>query len=110
MGQNFIARARQFTLPSLYYNHPSSRAVRLARTFQRARVTVIPQSLYAANGTLESGRKIMSRRKTSVSVDDKLWREWISFVVDETGSGRKVSEETEKAIREYMQRRKEGKK
>jgi hypothetical protein len=52
----------------------------------------------------------MSRRKTSVSVDDKLWREWISFVVGETGSGRKVSEETEKAIREYMQRRKEGKK
>jgi metal-responsive CopG/Arc/MetJ family transcriptional regulator len=52
----------------------------------------------------------VSRRKTSVSVDDKLWREWISFVVDETGSGRKVSEETEKAIREYMQKRKEGKK
>jgi len=55
----------------------------------------------------------MSRRKTSVSVDDKLWREWISFVVDETGSTRKISEWTEDAIREYMTKKKgekEGKK
>jgi len=52
----------------------------------------------------------MSRRKTSVSVDDKLWREWINFVVNETGSTRKISEWTENAIREYMQKRKEGKK
>ena len=52
----------------------------------------------------------MSRRKTSVSVDDKLWREWISFVVDETGSTRKVSEWTENAIKDYMQKKKEGKK
>ncbi len=52
----------------------------------------------------------MSRRKTSVSVDDKLWREWINFVVSETGSARKISAETEKAIRDYMQKKKEGKK
>jgi hypothetical protein len=48
----------------------------------------------------------MPRRKTSVSVDDKLWREWISFVVTETGSTRKVSEWTENAIREYMKEKK----
>lgn len=52
----------------------------------------------------------MSRRKTSVSVDDSLWREWISFVVGETGSTRKVSEWTEDAIRAYMQKKKEGNK
>lgn len=49
----------------------------------------------------------MSKRKTSISVDDKLWREWISFVVSKTGSARKISEETENAIREYMRRHKE---
>jgi metal-responsive CopG/Arc/MetJ family transcriptional regulator len=52
----------------------------------------------------------MSRRKTSVSVDDKLWREWINFVVNESGSTRKTSEYIEEAIQEYMQKRKEGKK
>jgi metal-responsive CopG/Arc/MetJ family transcriptional regulator len=52
----------------------------------------------------------MSRRKTSISVDDKLWREWIDFVVHETGSTRKISEWTEDAIREFMQKHKEGKK
>jgi metal-responsive CopG/Arc/MetJ family transcriptional regulator len=52
----------------------------------------------------------MSRRKTSVSVDDKLWREWIDFVVHETGSTRKISEWTEDAIRDYMQKKKEAKK
>lgn len=50
----------------------------------------------------------MSKRKTSISVDDKLWREWINFVVNKTGSARKISEETENAIREYMQKHKEG--
>jgi metal-responsive CopG/Arc/MetJ family transcriptional regulator len=52
----------------------------------------------------------MSRRKTSVSVDDELWREWLSFVVKETGSTRKTSEFIENAIKEYMLKRKEGKK
>lgn len=52
----------------------------------------------------------MSRRKTSISVDDKLWREWINFVVNETGSTRKISEWTEDAIRDYMREKKDGKK
>jgi len=53
---------------------------------------------------------LMSRRKTSISVDDELWREWLNFIVNVTGSTRKTSEYTENAIREYMQKRKEGKK
>ena len=44
----------------------------------------------------------MFKRKTSIAVDDDLWREWTKFVVDQTGSARKVSEELEKAIKEYM--------
>jgi hypothetical protein len=44
----------------------------------------------------------MSKRKTSIAVDDGLWRKWTKFVVDQTGSARKVSEELEKAIKEYM--------
>jgi len=41
-------------------------------------------------------------------VDDKLWREWTLFVVEKTGSARKLSEEMEKALREYMERHKIG--
>ncbi len=50
----------------------------------------------------------MSKRKTSISVDDGLWREWTIFVINKEGSARKVSAETEKAIREYMDKYKAG--
>ncbi len=39
-------------------------------------------------------------------VNDDLWREWTLFVVKKTGFARKLSEELEKALREYMERRK----
>jgi hypothetical protein len=48
----------------------------------------------------------LAKRKTSITVDEKLWKEWTMFVVDKTGSARKLSEETEIAIREYMNRKK----
>jgi len=35
-------------------------------------------------------------------VDENLWKEWTLFVVEKTGSARKLSEELEKALREYM--------
>lgn len=44
----------------------------------------------------------MTRRKTSITVDEKLWKEWTMFVVNKTGSARKLSEEIENALREYM--------
>jgi len=37
-------------------------------------------------------------------VDNELWKEWTLFVVSKTGSARKLSEELEKALREYMDR------
>jgi len=46
----------------------------------------------------------MVKKKTSITVDDGLWREWTKFVIDKTGSARKISEELEKALIEYMKK------
>lgn len=42
------------------------------------------------------------KKKTSIVVDTELWRRWINFVVSIHGSTRKISEEIEKALLEYM--------
>jgi metal-responsive CopG/Arc/MetJ family transcriptional regulator len=44
----------------------------------------------------------MAKRKTSISVDEELWKEWTIFVIKKTGSARKLSEEIENALRDYM--------
>lgn len=44
----------------------------------------------------------MTKRKTSISVDEELWKQWTMFVIEKTGSARKLSEEIEKALKEYM--------
>jgi hypothetical protein len=46
----------------------------------------------------------MTKRKTSINVDDKLWRDWTKFVIDKEGSARKTSELLEKAMTEYMKK------
>jgi hypothetical protein len=43
-----------------------------------------------------------AKTKTSISIDRQIWTQWIKFVVNKTGSGRKISEELEKALQEYM--------
>jgi len=48
----------------------------------------------------------MTKQKTSIVVDSELWKEWTIFVIKKTGSTRKISEELEKALKEYMQRHK----
>lgn len=48
----------------------------------------------------------MVKQKTSINIDPDLWKEWTLFVVKKTGSTRKLSEELEKAIKEYMQKHK----
>jgi len=45
----------------------------------------------------------MAKRKTSISIDEDLWKQWTMFVIDKTGSARKLSEEIEKALVQYMQ-------
>jgi hypothetical protein len=50
----------------------------------------------------------MGKQKTSFMVDSELWKEWTIFVVNKTGSTRKLSKELEKALREYMARHGKG--
>jgi hypothetical protein len=42
------------------------------------------------------------RQKTSVMVNQELWKKWILFVVNRRGSARKLSQELEGAMKEYM--------
>ncbi len=44
------------------------------------------------------------KAKTSINIDRGTWTAWIKFVVNKTGSARKVSEELENALKEYMKR------
>jgi len=46
--------------------------------------------------------KEMAKRKTSISIEAELWKQWTRFVIDKTGSARKLSEEIENALRNYM--------
>lgn len=52
----------------------------------------------------------MTKRKTSLNIEDETWREWLSFVIKKTGSSRKVSEETANALKEYMKKHTESSK
>jgi hypothetical protein len=46
--------------------------------------------------------EVMTKRKTSLNVEDKLWASWVLYAVKKTGSTYKVSELTAEAIIEYM--------
>jgi galactitol-specific phosphotransferase system IIC component len=46
----------------------------------------------------------MARKKTSITIDEDLWKEWTMFVVNKTGSARKLSDEIENALKEYMKK------
>jgi hypothetical protein len=39
-----------------------------------------------------------------VSIDEDLWKEWTMFVVNKTGSARKLSDEIENALKQYMKK------
>ena len=44
------------------------------------------------------------KKKTSINIDDKLWKQWLLFVVDKYGTAHKTSEAMGEAIKEYIQR------
>ncbi|MGQ9722367.1 MAG: hypothetical protein ACUVXA_13710 [Candidatus Jordarchaeum sp.] len=44
----------------------------------------------------------MAKQKTSFIVDRELWKQWTLFVVNKRGTARKLSEELEMALKEYM--------
>ena len=46
--------------------------------------------------------QVMTKKKTSLNIDEQLWTKWVIYVVTKTGTTRKVSEETQKALEEYM--------
>jgi len=46
------------------------------------------------------------KKRTSIYVDDKLWNEWMHFVLDAYGSTRKASEALEDAMKEFMKKKK----
>jgi hypothetical protein len=44
----------------------------------------------------------MPKKKTSLNIDDDFWLSWTEYVLKKTRSTYKVSDETRKAIEEYM--------
>ena len=46
------------------------------------------------------------KAKTSINIGKETWTDWVKFVVNKTGSARKMSEELEKALQEYMKKHK----
>jgi len=44
------------------------------------------------------------KSKTSINIDKGTWSDWIRFVVNKTGSARKISDELEIALKEYMKK------
>jgi len=46
--------------------------------------------------------KILEKHKTTILVDEKLWRSFLSFIVKKHGTTKKTSAEIEAAIREYL--------
>ncbi len=43
-----------------------------------------------------------------MNIDDKIWKDWLLFVTEKHGTSRKVSEELELALKEYMQHHKKA--
>jgi hypothetical protein len=46
----------------------------------------------------------MAKKKTSINIDEQIWKDWMKFVIDKTGSIRRLSEEMKNALQEYMER------
>jgi hypothetical protein len=44
------------------------------------------------------------KAKTSINIEKETWVDWVKFVVNKTGSARKMSEELEFALKEYMKK------
>ena len=44
----------------------------------------------------------LPKQKTTIVVEKKLWKDFLSFVVKKHGTTRKTSMEIESAIREYL--------
>jgi len=48
--------------------------------------------------------KILLKHKTTILVDEKLWKSFLSFIIKKHGTTKRTSIEIELAIREYLNR------
>jgi len=46
--------------------------------------------------------KILLKHKTTILVDEKLWKSFLSYIIKKHGTTKKTSMEVETAIREYL--------
>lgn len=44
----------------------------------------------------------MTKKRTSLNIDDQTWKDWTMYVHQKTGSTYKVSEVSAEAFKEYM--------
>ncbi len=49
----------------------------------------------------------MPKHKTTMQIDDKLWKRFLGQVIKKHGTTKKQSQELEAAIAEYLERHKE---
>ena len=42
------------------------------------------------------------RKKTSISIDEELWKQFIMYVIQKTGSAHAISRELERILKEYL--------
>jgi hypothetical protein len=49
-------------------------------------------------------RKRQNTRRTTIVIDDQLWKRLLSYVVKKHGTAKKASIEVEQAIKEYLDR------
>ena len=48
----------------------------------------------------------MPERKTTILVDEDLWKDFVTFVLKKHGTSKKTSKEIENAMREYLKKAK----
>jgi len=46
--------------------------------------------------------KILPKHKTTILVEEKLWKSFLSFIVKKHGTTKKTSAEIETALKEYL--------
>jgi hypothetical protein len=47
---------------------------------------------------------VMTKRRTTVLIEDDLWKRLLSYVVKKHGTAKKASVEVENAVKEYLNR------
>jgi len=50
--------------------------------------------------------RILPKHKTTIQVDEKLWKSFLSFIVKKHGTTKKTSAEVETALKEYLKNHK----